>query len=53
MSNKSKKSTVNIDKSSYNEIRDYCNKNSYKISAWAQTVLLKEIRTTKNNKSYE
>lgn len=40
----SKKSTLNIDKKSYEKIRKYCKENSYKISAWTEKVILEKIK---------
>jgi len=45
------KSTLNIDRDLYIKIKEYCNENSYKISAWAEKILIDEIKNT--NKSYE
>lgn len=49
----SKKSTVNIDRKTYEKIKEYCNDNSYKISSWAENILIKEINKKSKNKSYE
>lgn len=47
----SKRSTLNIEKEAYEEIKEFCNENSYKISAWAQKVLKEEIEKIKNENS--
>lgn len=42
------RSTLNIDKELYKMIKEYCDDNHYKISAWAGRVLVNEVTKDKN-----
>lgn len=45
---KTSKKTLPIANKSYEVIKDYCKRNSFKISGWAEAILIKEIENEKS-----